>query len=283
LLVEPEPEREAPVFAHPTSHVLAVDEDGNACLGEHVAGADARELQELWTAHTAEGADDLAVRTEFPIGAVGRPDFDADGAIVLDDEPADRGVRDDVQVVPALRGLEEGVHRAVPTSVSDGGRGVADSRIVRFVDVLKLAEAGAGARADDLAAQGIRPPPDRHVKRSPDSAGRRRPEFVVLEALEDRQDVVPAPALVAEALQLVVVGPIPPVVDHAVDGTRPAEHLAAGPELGSLIGAERRGAVPPRVLVVLHEHRRALGHVEHRMAVGSARLDQQNLGAGIGR
>jgi hypothetical protein len=98
-------------------------------------------------------------RTKFRHGAVGRPDFDADGAIVLDDEPTHRGVRDDVQVVPALRGLEEGVDRADPTPLSDGGRGVADARIVRFVDVLKLAEAGAGARADDLAAQGVQPQP----------------------------------------------------------------------------------------------------------------------------
>ena len=136
---------------------------------------------------------------------------------------------------------------------------------------------------DDLAAQRIRAAPHRDVQRSTDAARRRRAELVVLERLEDGQDVVPAPALVAEPLQFVVVGPVPAVVDHAVDRARAAEYLAAGPELGSLVGPERRGGVAPHVLLVLHQQPRALGHVEHRMAVGAARLDQEHRGARVGR
>ena len=43
--------------------------------------------------------------------------------------------------------------------------------------------------------------------------------------LEDRQDVLVAPATVAELRPLVIVLRLAPYVDHAVDGTRSAQHL----------------------------------------------------------
>ena len=47
----------------------------------------------------------------------------------------------------------------------------------------------------------------------------------VLHLLEVRQDVLVAPALVAESLPVVVVVRVAPVVDHVVEHARPAHHL----------------------------------------------------------
>src|SRR5262245_18827928 len=50
---------------------------------------------------------------------------------------------------------------------------------------------------------------------------------VVLDVLEDREDVVPAPAAIAELCPVVIVVGLPAHPHHAVDRARPAEHFSA--------------------------------------------------------
>jgi hypothetical protein len=65
------------------------------------------------------------------------------------------------------------------------------------------------------------------VEQAVGSAQIRGRAVVVLDRLEDRQHVVPAPAGIAERLPVVVVLGSAAHVDHRVEGVRPAEHLAA--------------------------------------------------------
>ncbi len=109
-------------------------------------------------------------------------------------------------------------------------------------------------------------------------------EKVVLMLLEERQDIVPAPALKAELAPVVVIGGLTAHVDHAVDGRGAPDGLAPGvgqgaplrPGSGSVLKHQSARRFAQRVEI-------ACGNVEPDPVVAPARLDHRDAGAGIGR
>ena len=90
--------------------------------------------------------------------------------------------------------------------------------------------------------------------------------------LEEGQDVVPRPAVVAEVGPVVVVGPGAADVDHPVQRARAAEHLAARPVQPSPGGVGLRSREVAPVLRAAPELEDAARLVDGRVRVGPAGL-----------
>ena len=137
----------------------------------------------------------------------------------------------------------------------------------------------AAATADALT--GVRLVARQHVERPARSVVLRLPQVEVLRALEHRQHVLIAPAVVAEIRPGVVIAAMTPRVDHPVEGTRPAQHLAPRPvQLAARAGGLRHGAIAPVLLAVpqLEEPRRL---VDRGIDIRPAGLDDDDAHARI--
>ena len=127
------------------------------------------------------------------------------------------------------------------------------------------------------SSSGSPPSSGRDVQRAARAADVGGAERVVLDRLEDRQHVVPAPARVAETLERVVVRAVAAVVDHAVDRAGPAERLAPHPVLDLLRRPERARGVVPRGRRVAQQLAEPPRHGDQRVGVLVACLDQQHV------
>ncbi len=75
---------------------------------ELLGGPDPGEHQQHRRLVRAGGEDHLALGADG-LADAGAHELDADGAVALEDEPLDEHTRDDLEVRPALRRMEEGV------------------------------------------------------------------------------------------------------------------------------------------------------------------------------
>ena len=135
----------------------------------------------------------------------------------------------------------------------------------------------AGERVDGRRAIG-------HVERPAGAAPAIGARLVVLDRLEDRQQIVIAPARVAGVAPLVEVGGVAAHPDHGVDGGGAAEQLAARPVVG--IAGEPRvgfGLVVPVDGRVEEGLAIAERHLDEEAAVGAARLQHQHRVAAVRR
>src|SRR5690606_23494733 len=104
-----------------------------------------------------------------------------------------------------------------------------------------------------------------------------------LDLLEQGKNVFPGPPWVALCGPAVVVGGLPPHVDHAVDGgaatqhaaTRVAQATAVQPRVG-------RGGVAPVGALVANAIEVANRNVDPSPVIATAGFQQQYAGAGIG-
>ena len=104
--------------------------------------------------------------------------------------------------------------------------------------------------------------------------------FVVLGFLEIGQYVAKRPAAVPGRRPVVVVEPVAAHVDHAVDGARSAQHLAArniDRALRSLLLLG--GPVAPVEPAMMHQEADGERNVNQRVAVAPARFDQAHAHA----
>src|SRR5690606_284614 len=134
------------------------------------------------------------------------PEHDADRAAVLDEQAVDQHVGFEPQIWTVQHRLEEAARRRPAPATFLVDVEVADALVVAGVEVGNLADAhwcgGIGHRVQHLPRQ------PRWLD-APAAAGAvnvARPEEMVLEPLEHRQHVVPAPAGEAELTPVVVIG-----------------------------------------------------------------------------
>jgi hypothetical protein len=188
--------------------------------------ADTGELEQMRRADRACAEDHLAARHGGLLGS-GDARFDADGAAVLDQHALHLRERCDAQVGPVAHRLQErlgGVHAdaAALRHVEIG-----DAVIVATVEVGHARDAGRNG----CIADGVQDRPMQALALDAQfAAGAMGLVGTVDEVLmlpEQRQHIVPAPALVAELAPLVIVARLAAHVDHAVDRGAAAQNLAA--------------------------------------------------------
>ena len=112
---------------------------------------------------------------------------------------------------------------------------------------------------------------------------RARPGEMILVLAEDRQHVIPAPALKTELPPAIVVGCLPTHVDHGVDRRTSADDLAAriGQRTAIQAGFVHRLEHPIRARIANGE-KIADGNVKPDPVILAARLQQQHAIARVG-
>ena len=186
-----------------------------------------------------------------------------------------------------LRPSEEGHVRALEGWPQEGfcgrhapavlGRDLVDpdTLLRAAVEIGVEREAGLAGRLDETTRQRMQA--GRYVA-DMHGAARAAPEvrtrLVVLERLEDWQHVLVGPAGVALRRPSVEIAWVPADPDHGVDRTRPAEQLAARPEI-DLAGKRRIGfcTVVPVDRTVVEGAAVAERHLHEQPSIGAASLD----------
>ena len=275
VLGEPELQHEHAVLAHPGADVRAVHHDVDAGGPQRVRGADAGELEDLGRGDAARREDHLAVARAStpcpfrrPCTPTARPPSSTTRSTIVCSAT--------VRLGRSMTGCRNALAALTPLAVADRRHRVADALLVGLVEVAHPPPAELGAGGDHVLEQRVGPVDGRDVQRAARAADVGGAERVVLDRLEDRQHVVPAPARVAETLERVVVRAVAAVVDHAVDRARPAERLAPHPVLDLLRRPERAGRVVPRGGRVAQQLAEPPGHGDQRVGVPVACLDQQH-------
>ena len=246
----------------------------NAMRREFLARADARKQQQLRRAEGPAGDDD------FPRGIEDRPAFGAeyfDPGAPLSGERQPRGVgaREDFQVLSRFGAAQIRLRCAPALARLLRHLVHPDAFLFDAVEVRIAAKACLHARLDEGVRDRVRRARIGDVERPAGAVEVVRTAFVVLHALEYRQQVLPAPAWIAERRPVVVVLRMAADVDHRVDRTRSAEHLAARLVAAPAVQAGlRHGLESPVVDARGQDHRRAERHVDELRIVALARFDE---------
>ena len=243
--------------------------------------SEARDFQEPRRSDRAGGQQHFAPRPRlerrsFPdIGQANRPP-------ALEQDRLGMGLVDDVQIVAAHNGLQEGGGCAPAPAPPLVDLEIVGALVVAAVEVADF----RNADLDAGVAHGVENWPGQPLPFDPPFAARAVPvrasAVVVLMAQEMGLHVLPAPAFEAELAPAVIVGRLPAHVDHAVDRRTAAERLAArigdGPavEAGLLLGHEHpvRTRIVERVEIADRD-------MEPDPVVLAAGLEQEHAMAGI--
>ena len=223
--------------------------------------------------------DHLARGRHLPVLAL-LAEGDADAALAFEQQPGGERLGLDAQVWPAFRLGQEGARgRAAEAAVARHLR-EADALVLAAVEVLGERDAGLLRGIDEPTGQvqgrAVVLDQDRAALSALLGLARR----IALDRLEIGHHLVERPALAAHLRPAVVVRRVAADPEHAVDRAGAAEHAPARPvdlpagDAGLGIG----GVVPvdQRVVEQLQDARR---HVDHRVPVLRAGLEQHDAGA----
>jgi hypothetical protein len=203
--------------------------------------------------------------------------LDAGGLVVVEQDPRDVGAGLGLEGRAVQGRLEVAVRRAVARALQLADREDADPIPALAVEVVVVLEAGRLGGLEPGCPQ-LRWVRAMDVHWPVPAVGGRRPVLVRLEALEDREDVVPGPALVALRGPRLVVFGVPPDVDHRVDRTRSTDGLPSRPvQLPVLEFGLRDGRVVP-VGLGLEQLRGGRGDGYLALVVRAARLEDEDVG-----
>ncbi len=232
-------QREAAVLAEASADVRVIDADVDARGPQHGGGPDPGELQQLGGLDAAEGQDHLA------------PGVVVDhSAALAHPTPTARSPSNSNLVANARTstvrfgrsraGWRKAWAELTRSPDADVRHREADAGAVRLVEVVDGLEPDSVAGGDEGIADRVRVRDLRDGQRAAGAARRGGAEPVVLDLPVARQDGVPTPALVPEALELVPIGLLAAVVDKAVDGAGATQHLAADPAFHGAAPSEGR-------------------------------------------
>ena len=248
----------------------------DARLLQHLALTDPGKFEDLRAADGAGRQQHLAARLDETLLATDRVAH-ARGALVVERDGFDLGVRDDAQVGAPGSILEIGDRRRAAPAIADGGLVVARTLLRGAVEVVRRGDARLDTGRDERGAQRI---VDVHVRDREGAAGAVQLAFAALLALcllEVRQHVREGPADIAELAPHVVVARLTAYVEQPVDRARAAEDASARP--GDIAAAEMRlGAcrVLPGDVGIVHRAEIAAGNVDPGVGVFAAGLQQRD-------
>ena len=185
------------------------------------------------------------------------------------------------RLLPPLRRLEVAVRHAHAPAAADAGLGLGDAFLVLAVVVGVDAVAGLDGGLEQRVVERVLVRHDRHVQRPAVAAALRAPRLEILDAVEQRRHVLPAPAARAHLRPGVVVERLAAHPDETVDGARAAEQLAARHRNGAVGRAGLGiGLVEPVGARMMDQQAEADRQPRVDMA-RAPRLDQQHAGARI--
>ena len=266
------------VLAHPRERVRHLD----ALRAQHLGPADPGQLEQLGRADRAAAEHHLPCGQRFFLPAVAQV-ADPGAEFRVEHEPASQRVGRDLEIRPSPGGPEVAVRGAHPPAAADRGLGLADAFLARsvVVRVVRQAELRPGAEQGVVERAPVRDlaDPQRSALRAPFV----RSALEVLHAPEERQDVVVAPAAIAELRPGVVVEPLATHEHQAVDGAGAPEQTPAGdrdrPSSRAFVGLGAEAPVGGRVVDELREADRHPA----QPVTSRTRLDQQHPPPAVGR
>ena len=243
--------------------------------------ADARQLQELRRIDGARRYDDLAVgmRRDDPAAALV---FDAGGALSVEQDAAGEGPGRELHVPAAQGRAEIGVGDRPAGAVPHRHLHGAEAFLLAAVVVGRHRIAGLASGFDEGVIERIGAGAARDVQR----AGTAAPPFLAAMARlgtnEIRENVTIRPAAGAHLLPGVEVAGMAAHVDHAVDGRRAADDLAARRrQAAAAEGGLRLGAEAPVVERHVHGVGERRGHLDERADVGAAVFEDEDRVAAV--
>ena len=253
----------------------------DAVLTQQRAGADTRELQQLRRVDRATTEDHLARRARLEhttVASIG----DTHRAAALEQHAHDVCPAHHPQVGARPRRFQVGARGAAAPALPGGELVVADTLLGGTVEVLVAGQAGLLGGGDVGLAQLVAMTvgnAERAVRAVPLVGA----ALLTLGTPEVRQDVVVAPALVAELSPMVEILALAADVDQAVDRAASAEHLAAWPADAARVAAGHRLALVAPADARIEDAAVVAGrHMQPRAAVGRPGLEQQHPVGGVG-
>ena len=193
----------------------------------------------------------------------------------LGEHPGSQAVGEHLQVAAAQVRGDIGLGGTEALAVAVGHLIDTDAFLLRTVEIVVDRVAGLATCLQEVRQERVGAAQVHHIERSALAVPVVGAALVVLGTLEVRQHVLKRPARVALGRPVVVVARMASGVDHGVDRTRPAHHLAA-----RLVAAPtmqprlRHGVVTPAVELVLGHHGQPTWAVDEDAAVGGSRLDE---------
>ena len=245
----------------------------DAQLGQFCGRADAGGEQQHRRIDRAAGNDKLAPRADALDLAVAF-DLDAAGAVAVEQDAADAGLRHQFEIFAGKVRLEISDRRRAAPAIVDVERREADAVNALAVEIGVALILQALAGLDECLCRRRRALDVRHRHRAAGAAPFVGAIDAVLHPLEIGQHVIVAPAARAEALPFVIVAGGAAQEDEAVDGAGAAQNLAARPDHGS--AAKTRfgfGFVAPVHLRVRDQFAKTHRNVNPGIAIASAGLD----------
>ena len=253
------------------------------CVAKPLPRSDAGKLEDVRRADRARAQDHLGPGVRGFDPAL-MEEFDTGAAPALDHQPLDLRLGLHEEVGPPPCRTQEALGRGPAHAGFLGHLEVAAAFIGAPVEIIDFGNAALGRRlAED-------------VENFPIDPGRLDPPLaagavelvlalpVILGSLEVGQDVVPAPAGIAELAPVIVVARLPAHVDHAVDRSAPAQHLATGIVQHLAVQARLRlGHEAPVGARVAHRVEIADRDVDPDVPIVSTRFEQQHPFGGVGR
>src|SRR5687768_13208751 len=225
--------------------------------------------------HLAAGAGDLIGAVDLRLHTI--------GAAVLYQHALGLRARYDAQVAATADRLQECLGGVDADAAALRDVEIGDAVIVAAIEVGDARHAGLDRRVTD----GVEDRPVQALAVNAPFAARAvrlvRAVHIILVLAEERQHVVPAPALVAELAPLVIVARLAAHVDHAVDRGAAAQHLAA--RIIDRAPAEPRfgfGLEAPVGARVAHAIEIADRDVDPEVVILAAGFEQQHGDIGIG-
>jgi hypothetical protein len=206
--------------------------------------------------------------------------FDRDGAAAVKDDPVDQCLDDHLEVGPLQRRPQIGARGAGPPPAAARLLAPADAVAGagrQVVYVLAVFEADLLPGFDYRRAE-RRPVHLRRKQRTALAAHLGLAALPVLGAFEERPDLVPAPAAVAELRPVVEILGLAANIDQTIDRARTAEHPAARVEDrapgGAGIGLGMEAPTQGRMIEELHKAR---WNMNVRAPIPPARFDQHDF------
>ena len=255
------------------SHAGEVGDDVDSVRPQVLRGADPRVEEKLRRPDGPTAQDDL--RRTRSLAARGPRPLDADAAVALEQQAPRRGAQDELEVGARLDRADVRGRRAVADAVLD--------RVLHERHTVLRGAVVVGVRGDAALLRGLG---DRHVdrvrlERGDQAHGARPAGLAPLDALVDRQHVLPRPPFGAETGPRVEVVGRPAHPDHRVQAARSPEHLSAWP----CEATPRRVGLRHRLVRPVDLGQPELVDparvVDRRVVVAPARLEQEHPRAAL--
>ena len=275
------PDREeVQVVVQVRSHPRQIVDDRNPHLLQVLRGTDPGMQQELRRPDGAAGDDDLPLRAK-------RLDASPDGhlharrAAFFNEDAKHAGAGADLQIAPAPVGGEVGGGRRRAPGVALGELVVAHPFLPGAVEVRVEGDPQRLRRLEPGFADGQGRNRLGDPERPPFGVVGVEKALVVLRALETGEHLPVGPALAALPCPPVVVGRVAAGIDLRVDGRSAAQHPGLGIAQDAAVQMPLRHGGPAPGGDAPGHPGEAGGHVDERMPVRSARLDQGDRDARV--